>query len=89
MVGHVNREKHSIVKEIEQTAQPAGHQMGAPLGEIRGTAVIRDEHGNVKGEFTFGGSTHLTAEEVKEQLGLNPGGQDGGDSNNDGAQRSS
>lgn len=32
------------------------HYTNAPQGEIRGTAVVRDKDGNVKGQFEFGGS---------------------------------
>lgn len=77
-------------EELELAPAVPQFELGTVKGEIRGTAVIRDKDGNVKGEFSFGGPTTLTADEVKEELGLNQEKQEevvpnGGDSNDDGS----
>jgi hypothetical protein len=92
MVGHVNRKPHVFEYAAGQELEAPEPQiaLGGVVGEIAGTAVIRDADGNVKGEITFGGPTDLTLDEFKEAMGLNQEKQEevdsnGGDSDNDGA----
>ncbi len=44
------------------------HELKAPVyGEIKGTAVVRDKDGNIKGTFEFGGpATEELFNEMKE-----------------------
>jgi hypothetical protein len=92
MVGHVNRKPHVYEYAADQKLETPEPQVAvnASVGEINGTAVIRDADGNVKGEFKFGGPTDLTLDEFKEAMGLNQEKQEevdsnGGDSDNGGA----
>lgn len=54
------------------------HKVGVKPGILRGTAVIRDKHGNIKGHVQFEGETELSKEELEAQ-GLKF--TDNGDSN--------
>jgi len=51
-----------------------------PVGEVRGTGIIRDKDGKVKGHFTFGAPA--TKEQFEKLKGLT---QNGCDSNHQGA----
>lgn len=45
------------------------HQTNAPMGEIRGRAVVRDQFGNVKSTFEFGGpATEEQFHQLKDSL---------------------
>jgi hypothetical protein len=62
------------------------HNTSAPLGEIRGTGVIKDKFGNVKGTFEFGGPASEDQFNQVKQL-LNKEAKDGCNSNDGGSQR--
>lgn len=42
----------------------------APIGYVRGTAVIKGPNGEIKGQLEFEGPTALTEDELRRQFGL-------------------
>lgn len=55
----------------EAAGEAPQHNIGMPQGELRGTAVIRDKEGNIKGTFEFGGPASAEeAQKVSDAVGI-------------------